>query len=76
MTLLDLRSKPTEIVRYLRKEQQHLFYVQKSIASMPVQNTNTRYLKEENLLRLLRRLFPGQADFNIRVSGGRIEQGS
>ncbi|KAI1806706.1 hypothetical protein F4811DRAFT_510039 [Daldinia bambusicola] len=35
---------------------------------MPVtQNTNTRYLKEENLLRLLQRLFPGQANFNIRL---------
>ncbi|KAI1476968.1 hypothetical protein F4774DRAFT_391002 [Daldinia eschscholtzii] len=35
---------------------------------MPVtQNTNTRYLKEENLLRLLQRLFPGQTNFNIRL---------
>lgn len=31
------------------------------------QNTNTRYLKEDSLLRLLQRLFPGQADFNIRL---------
>ncbi|KAI1659785.1 hypothetical protein F4813DRAFT_351945, partial [Daldinia decipiens] len=31
------------------------------------QNTNTRYLKENSLLRLLQRLFPGQADFNIRL---------
>ncbi|KAI2618274.1 hypothetical protein GGS26DRAFT_385331 [Hypomontagnella submonticulosa] len=31
------------------------------------QNTSTRYLKEENLLRLLRRLFPAQADFKIRL---------
>ncbi|XXH05952.1 hypothetical protein Hte_012395 [Hypoxylon texense] len=35
---------------------------------MPVtQNASTRYLKEESLLRLLQRLFPGQANFNIRL---------
>ncbi|KAI0376200.1 hypothetical protein F5Y04DRAFT_273934 [Hypomontagnella monticulosa] len=35
---------------------------------MPVtQNASARYLKEESLLRLLRRLFPTQADFNIRL---------
>lgn len=39
------------------------------------QNTNTRYLKEDSLLRLLQRLFPGQADFNIRVSVGHATQG-
>ncbi|OTA85842.1 hypothetical protein M434DRAFT_400066 [Hypoxylon sp. CO27-5] len=31
------------------------------------QHTSARYLKQESLLRLLRRLFPGQADFNIRM---------
>ncbi|KAI2601966.1 hypothetical protein GGR54DRAFT_634369 [Hypoxylon sp. NC1633] len=35
---------------------------------MPVtQNATTRYLKEEKLLRLLQRLFPGRTDFNIRM---------
>lgn len=34
------------------------------------QNANVRYLKQENLLKLLQRLFPGQTDFNIRVSIG------
>lgn len=31
------------------------------------QNANVRYLKQENLLKLLQRLFPGQTDFNIRL---------
>ncbi|CAJ2504034.1 Uu.00g114280.m01.CDS01 [Anthostomella pinea] len=31
------------------------------------QSAKSRYLKEENLSRLLARLFPGQADFNIRL---------
>ncbi|KAI0135119.1 hypothetical protein F4814DRAFT_443942 [Daldinia grandis] len=31
------------------------------------QNTNTRHLKEDSLLRLLHRVFPAQPDFNIRL---------
>ncbi|KAI0169818.1 hypothetical protein GGR52DRAFT_485057 [Hypoxylon sp. FL1284] len=35
---------------------------------MPVtQNAHARYIKQESLLRLLQRLFPGRADFNIRL---------
>ncbi|KAI1415507.1 hypothetical protein F5Y13DRAFT_145313 [Hypoxylon sp. FL1857] len=31
------------------------------------QHTSARYLKQESLFRLLQRLFPGQADFRIRM---------
>ncbi|KAI0889172.1 uncharacterized protein GGS22DRAFT_153350 [Annulohypoxylon maeteangense] len=31
------------------------------------QNIHSRYLKEKSLQALLQRLFPGQADFNIRL---------
>ncbi|KAI1375788.1 hypothetical protein F4677DRAFT_445948 [Hypoxylon crocopeplum] len=35
---------------------------------MPVtQNATARYLKEEDLLKVLRRLFPGWTNFNIRL---------